>query len=67
MAATRITLQLEPSAERIAGLITIRDGAPRPFTGYVELLAALEGARELPVTETEAPPPEGGNGEPRIH
>ena len=54
-ARTRIVLELETGAERIAGLISVGSATGAPvaerFSGYVELIAALEGARgrALPV------------------
>ena len=66
MKGKRITLDLELGAERIAGLISSPERAAERFSGYVELIAALEAVRTTPVTGLEADGTErkGAGGEP---
>ncbi len=69
--ATRIVLELEDGADRIGGLISVSGGSggestAERFSGYVELIAALETARAraLPVGDPErAKERPGGSGE----
>lgn len=41
----RLTLDLDPGADPIAGRVEPQKGPGEPFAGYVELIAALERAR----------------------
>lgn len=45
MEPTQVTLELDWSDGRIAGVIGLPSLPSRPFSGYVELMAALEGTR----------------------
>jgi hypothetical protein len=48
-----LTLEVDPSADPIAGLVRAEDGAERDFSGWVGLAAALE--RALQRTPGEQP------------
>jgi hypothetical protein len=43
----KVSVELEPGAEPLAGTIQVQDGTPRPFIGWIELTHAIEGARGL--------------------
>lgn len=45
MKPTQVTLELDWSDGRIAGLIGLARLPTRPFSGYIELMAALEATR----------------------
>ena len=44
---TRLTLDLERGADPIAGELGLRGEVPRRFSGYVQLVEALEQLREV--------------------
>lgn len=44
----RIRLDLEPAAEPIAGRLGVESGVGQAFSGYLELIAALEALRSTP-------------------
>lgn len=48
MQPTQVTLELDWSNGRIAGLIGLASLPAQPFSGYVELMAALERTRPRP-------------------
>jgi hypothetical protein len=37
-----VTIELDRASEQIAGEVRPQDGPPRPFTGYMGLMAAIE-------------------------
>ena len=41
-AAVRLSLEVEPDSEPISGRLSDASGAERPFTGWLDLAAALE-------------------------
>ncbi len=41
----KLTVAIDPGSDPIAGWLTLPRGAPVPFEGYVELIAALERVR----------------------
>lgn len=61
MDATRVMLDLDWRGPRIAGVIELPGRPARPFRGYVELIAALEGTKEQAEGCGSAPLPAGPN------
>src|SRR5918998_3707003 len=43
----RLIIELDTNADPVQGSIGVVDGAAEPFSGYVQLIAALEGFRAL--------------------
>lgn len=43
----RLIIELDASADPVRGSIGDADGSAEPFSGYVQLIAALEGFRAL--------------------
>ena len=43
----QLIIELDPGADPVRGSIGPSDGAAEPFSGYVQLIAALEGYRAL--------------------
>jgi len=43
----RLTIELDAASDPVQGTIGVGDGSEKPFSGYVQLIAALEGFREL--------------------
>ena len=41
----RISIEIEPGTEPIAGRITVPGAAPRAFVGWMELVHAIDSAR----------------------
>jgi hypothetical protein len=55
---TRLTIDLTPDAEPIAGRIESMGGESREFAGYMGLIAALDALTSRPATD----PTHGGTG-----
>jgi hypothetical protein len=47
MEPLRISIELDPGAEPVAGTVTVAGEAPRAFVGWMELVNAIERARRL--------------------
>jgi hypothetical protein len=45
MEPLRISIELDPDAEPVAGTITVSGAAPRAFVGWMELIHAIDRAR----------------------
>jgi hypothetical protein len=45
MEPLRISIELDPGAEPVAGTITVSGAAPRAFVGWMELIHAIDRAR----------------------
>lgn len=41
----RLELELDPTADPVEGWLVVGDGEREPFTGWIQLAAALERAR----------------------
>jgi hypothetical protein len=48
--AAQMQLSIEVGSEPIAGSITVGAGAPEQFSGWIELVAAIEAARNVGAT-----------------
>jgi len=56
----RITLELEPGADPIRGLIEHPDGSRQPFWGWLELIEQLRRAADEPHRPFQPTPPSVG-------
>ena len=43
--ATQMQLSIEVDSDPIAGSVSVEEGAPQPFSGWIELVATIESAR----------------------
>jgi hypothetical protein len=51
----RMELSLDCSSEPISGQFAIEPGSPQPFSGWIELAAAIEAARAQAASEGKTP------------
>lgn len=47
-------LHIDPASDPISGSLVYPDGHPQPFSGWIELTAALEDARQAGASEVIA-------------